>query len=312
MSTESEPVEPHRFISNSEIQTHKECKRKWYLGYYRRLTKRRADGVDKAARTGSIVHDSLEEYYRGTDKLEVLQNMRVRRAEDPLADQYTNEWSLAEIMVEGYFQWLDETGADQDFRIWAVEEKITAPAPEPFGSAGVWLIGKLDLIAERVSDGTLFKMDHKTVQNFDQMISSLPQNEQSRHYGIIQRYRHPDRPLQGAIWNMLRKVKRSARANPPFYMRYEIRWNAEQYDVFWDRLRGEIGDMLETQYRLDQGASHHVVAYPSPGSDCHWKCEFYPVCHLMDDPRTDSEMMIDVMFTEGDPLARYEEKEPDA
>ena len=305
-----------RFITNSELSTFKECRRKWWMSYVRRLKKRRDDGGSRAARTGTLVHDILESYYRDPhrDASAAIQRLRQVRSMDPDAEQYVDEYVLADTMVEGYFQWLAETGADQELRIVAVEEKITCPAPSPFDEAGVQLLGKLDLFAENVNDGTLLTLDHKTVQTFDRVVALLPMNEQSRHYAAIQGRNNPDRPLQGSIWNMLRKVKRSARSKPPFYMRTEMRWNPQQMRVFWGRLRGEIAALFSLERDLQSGADPHEVAYPTPSTDCTWKCEFYAVCPLMDDPRTDSEALIDAMYVVGDPLARYTEQEeaPDA
>lgn len=620
-----------RKVTNSELQTLKQCRRSWYLGYYRRLGKRRSDGSERAATTGTLVHDALEMYYKDPqrDASKVIQWFRARRTTDPEAGTYEKEYALADAMIEGYFEWLAETGADQDLTIHAVESKITCPAPSPFDEQDVVLLGKLDLIAERndvlytldhkdqpldsgvltpfgwvrngdldvgdivttpdgsnglvtgifpkgnqpvyvvrfkdgstaragaghlwtvtdlrtgvesvrtteemrrnvrtgdryvyatpvpiiefpqrtdlllppytlgvwlgdgsshgtvvtcgesdqpemvqhlVSAGTPvstgykdpqklhlrktnwllsaldligskckhipqqylqasiaqrlellrglldsdghcdthgrvrfitttpdlrygiedlvrslggtattseftneagnrtwhvsiripdwlgppfrmsrkveryqafdrrelrhiivaiepdgetetqcievspghhyitddYKVTHNTVQGFSETISMLPMNEQSRHYGVIQRRNNPERPIQGSIWNMLRKVKRSNRSKPPYFMRSEIVWSDAQLAVFWRRLHGEITELLRLEAMLNDGADHHVVAYPTPSTDCHWKCPFYAVCPHMDDPRTDSEMLIDVMYVEWNPLERYESLE---
>ncbi len=302
-----------RHITNSELSTFKECRRKWWLSYVRYLQKRHDDGTEKAIRTGNLVHDTLESYYKDPhrDASAAIQRMHQVRLHDPVAEEYAEEYALADAMVEGYFQWLDETGVDADLNVTAVEQKITCPAPAPFDDAGVVLLGKLDLIAESQVDGSLWTIDHKTVQSFDRVVAMLPMNEQSRHYAVIQGRNNTDRPLQGTIWNMLRKVKRSSRSKPPFYMRSEIRWNTEQLRVFWMRLRGEIAALLGLEQALRSGADPHEVAYPSPSPDCTWKCSFYAVCPLMDDPRTDSEALIDAMYVAGDPLARYKETTPD-
>ena len=299
-----------RYITNSELQSFKQCRRQWWMSYIRRLDKRKSDGSSKAAATGTMVHDALESYYKDPtfNASKAIQHVRSAQAADPNADQFEAEYQLADAMVEGYFEWLEETGADQGLEIVAVEQRIMAPAPGQ--DEGVQLLGKLDLIARMHS--TLLTLDHKTVQGFDGTVTALPMNEQSRHYALIQRHHNPGDPLQGSIWNMLRKVKRSSRSKPPFYARSEIRWNNDQLDTFKDRLTGEIAEMLRVQAMLEDGANHQVVAYPSPSTDCSWRCPFHAVCPLMDDPRTDSEMLIDVMYEQRDPLARYQsEKEED-
>jgi len=302
-------TQDQRNITNSELQAFKQCKRQWYLGYYRRLGKRRQDGSERAATTGTLVHDSLEAYYKdpNRDASQVIQAFRMRRTTDPDAATYEKEYALADAMIEGYFEWLAETGADQGLDIYAVESKITCPAPSPFDEQGVVLLGKLDLIASR--NDILYVLDHKTVQGFSDIISMLPMNEQSRHYAVIQRRNNPDRPIQGSIWNMLRKVKRSGRSKPPYFLRHEIEWSDAQLGIFWRRLHGEITELLRLEAMLNDGADHHAVAYPSPSTDCSWRCPFYAVCPHMDDPRTDSEMLIDVMYVQWNPLERYESLE---
>ena len=291
-----------RQVTNSEIQTYKQCKRSWYLGYFRRLRKRAADGQEQAAHTGTLVHDALEAYYKGAAPEQALYDLAQRRLNDPDADQYAKTYDLAHSMVEGYFQWLEETGADIGLEVQAVEEHLTCPAPKPYEDT-VELLGKMDFQAVRGDE--LLLIDHKTVLSFEQVISELPMNEQARYYAVLQRRNNPDAPLHGAIWNMLRKVRRGPRSKPPYYARYEMSWNDEQLRVFWQRIGGEISDIMQTESRLLDGEPHQVVAYPSPGKDCSWRCPFVTVCSHMDDPRTDSESLIEHLYVKSDPLERY-------
>lgn len=112
----------------------------------------------------------------------------------------------------------------------------------------------------------------------------------------------------GAVFNMLKKVKRSATARPPFYERLEVHFNKNTMDAFWLRLHGTVQDMLSTRAALDAGHDHHLVAYPSPTRDCTWKCQFFAVCPMFDDGSA-AEEMLEAFYTPADPYARYE-KEP--
>ena len=49
-------------ITNSEVSTFKGCRRRWYLGYYRRLKPKTKDYTGPLA-LGSRVHRALELYY---------------------------------------------------------------------------------------------------------------------------------------------------------------------------------------------------------------------------------------------------------
>jgi hypothetical protein len=108
----------------------------------------------------------------------------------------------------------------------------------------------------------------------------------------------------GMVFNMLRKVKRSARANPPFFKRAEVRFNEHQLTSAWYRVMAIINDIEAVTARLDAGESHYTAAYPRPNGDCSWKCEFYPVCGLFDDGSRAEDMLIS-LYQVGDPLERY-------
>ena len=54
-------TEPIR-ISNSEIQTFKDCRRRWWLSYYRRLQPK-TQQMTGALALGSRVHEALDMYY---------------------------------------------------------------------------------------------------------------------------------------------------------------------------------------------------------------------------------------------------------
>mgnify|MGYP001507446459 CR=1 FL=1 len=73
--------------------------------------------------------------------------------------------------------------------------------------------------------------------------------------------------------------------------------------------------MVETRNRLDAGEDHHIVAYPHPTKDCSWKCPMYQYCvssPLIDENPAYSgyyEELLDDVFRQVNPLARYEEPE---
>ena len=82
------------------------------------------------------------------------------------------------------------------------------------------LMGKLDVRILRHSDERVLFMDHKTVREFTTPVLQLPANMQMKTYHLMEFYSrvNDDAPeVGGAIYNMLRKVKRTASAKPPFY-----------------------------------------------------------------------------------------------
>ena len=57
----TENKEPYR-LSNSEIQVFKDCRRKWWLNYYRRLQPKQKDYTGALA-LGSRIHEALDQHY---------------------------------------------------------------------------------------------------------------------------------------------------------------------------------------------------------------------------------------------------------
>lgn len=297
-------------FSNSEFATFKDCRRKWWLAYHRGLEPRRIK-AHTARDTGTLVHEALRRYYRNNeDASGAMEYLASQRAVDlayatphDLAKIHASH-DLAHLIVEGYFEWLAATGADAYLVVKAVETAINIPGD----IAGTTLTGKIDLQVHDNRNGHLYVLDHKTVGSFHDVEAILHLNEQGPLYVTLQRRGLPDAPaLTGAVWNMLRKVKRGPKARPPFYARKELVITDAEIDRFWQQIHGQMQDILRVEDALRNGADHNTVAYPSPGPDCQWKCPFFAVCGLFNDPTLHVEDVIDANYTVGNPMARYDD-----
>jgi hypothetical protein len=113
--------------------------------------------------------------------------------------------------------------------------------------------------------------------------------------------------FDAALFTLLRKVKRTARATPPFYGQLEVRHPIHELRRFWLRLKEEVGELLRLRARLDAGEDAAIVAYPSPKRDCSWDCPFYHVCPMFDNG-DDAEGYLAEHYEEHDPLERYYEE----
>lgn len=83
---------------------------------------------------------------------------------------------------------------------------------------------------------------------------------------------------------MLRKVKRTAKATPPFYGRHEVCFNEEQLTNAWTHTALVLDRMVEALQTVEKGEMyHHIAMYPNPTRDCIWDCSFLPLCPMMDD-----------------------------
>ena len=297
-------------FSNSEIQTFKDCRRKWWLTYYRRLGLRTREVLGPRP-IGTGVHHALATYYQGTDNPIRALNELHREWSMVLVSggkdlkKFESESELQRIMTTGYFEWLEETGADADLEVVATETYLEARLTIPqYGD--VLIIGKIDLRVRKKSDGSYWILDHKSVPNFVSKMFMLRSDEQMLHYHLLEELQNTGFKSGGAIYNMLRKVKRTARATPPFYERVDIRHNPLQLSSYSTRLISTIHDILNVTERLDKGENHQSVVYPRPNDNCSWKCDFKDVCPMFDDGSR-AEDMLNVLYVQQDPLERYHE-----
>jgi len=303
-------IEPLR-ISNSEIQTYKDCKRKWWLSYYRRLQPK-SKQMTGALALGSRIHEALDMYYSKEIPLLEAHAQLIRQDHATLElenrDTYDldSEAELGRIMLEGYLQWVEENGIDAELEMISTEEVISMPLLD----GKVELQGKIDMRVRRKGDGVRMFRDFKTVGgSFTDFTSMAHMNEQILTYMMLETAQNKEgERSEGGIFTMLKKVKRSANARPPFYEQMEVRHNVFALRSFWQRIHGTLADMLNSREMLDKGSDHRFVVYPRPSRDCKWKCQFFSICPMFDDGSA-AEAAIEDAFESADPYAYYGNEE---
>ncbi len=315
MSHPSDMVDPmtkmkRHHVSNSEIQAFKRCRRKWWLTYYRKLRPVREKNSG-ALRLGTNVHAALEAMYslEPQDPIEVIRNLyeAERTAALEIDDheglvKINKDGDLAMAMIEGYVQWVAETGVDDDLDVFSVEEEISVDLE----AVPVTLIGKLDTRVRRRSDGRILSMDHKTAISIDDLVRQTELLEQPMMYQLLERLNAPEgEHVTGGVYNILRKVKRTGSSKPPFYHREYIHHNDHELRSFWKRIHGVLRDMVTVHDALDNGADPANVAYPTPTKDCSWDCDFRAICPMFDDG-SHVEGIIESAYKIHDPYQRYE------
>jgi hypothetical protein len=209
-------------------------------------------------------------------------------------------------MLEGYMDWMAEENPDADLEVIGAEKKLsTRLEMDP----RVELMGKTDLKVKRASSGKHALLDHKTAQTFNMYYETSHMSEQLMLYVLLEKMDkvNGDPLVDGGIYNLIKKVKRSASAKPPFYERMDVRFNDKTLQSFWIRTMGTVRDIMELRDRLDAGEDHRFYAYPSPTKDCTWKCPFFQVCPMFDDGSS-AEAMLEELFEQVDPNARYEDE----
>lgn len=323
-----------RRFTNSEVAAFKRCRRKWWLAYYRKLGLLRDEDAVSVAKVGTLTHLGLDTYYSGGTPDVAVESVRVRVAQDIAAliardptaaggtrvQKVEKQGALVVTMLEGYFEWLEETGADMGLETIASEEKVEVPIA---GLPGVSLLGKLDTRVRRELDGAVLFVDHKTITgSTDDYAEGLYRSPQFKHYHLLEYLRHladveagladPEsehRGTDGVIVNMLRRVGRGKTAKPPFYGRHEVRHNVHVLRTYWAQVMGEITRILDVEQQLDAGRDPQEIVPPNATRDCSWDCFARPICPMFDDG-SDVESVISMAYVVGDPLARYDD-EPD-
>ena len=307
----TENIQPYK-LSNSELQVFKDCRRKWWLNYYRRLQPRKKDYTGPLA-LGSRIHEALDRYYsKDTPLLDahaelVQEEMGKMVAEYRDTSTLESEAELGRIMLEGYLEWVENEGIDAELEMISTEEIISMPLL----NGEVELQGKLDMRVRRLSDGVRMFRDFKTVGgSFTDFASQAQMNEQIKTYMLLEtaQNKSPEERSEGGIFTMLKKVKRTANARPPFYEQIEVRHNVFTLRAFWQQIHGVIRDLIGVKKALDEGADPNYAAYPRPTKDCKWKCQFYAVCPLIDDGSA-AEAAIEEMYEVSDPYGYYKSPE---
>lgn len=316
---------PLKRVSNSELKCFRRCRRKWWLTYVRRLRFNRPD-VAGARALGTRLHESVAEGYvigergfnvalayaqleralvRDRAKIDAYYEAHPEVPKAAREDQHkalNKDAELAQIMVEGYAEWLTETAADADLEVLAIEEEVEVRLMEFMGIT-VHLMGKLDKRFRRISSGFLGFLDFKSVDNLTNLPKTANMDEQGKTYSVLLKLAHGEH-VDGETIRMLRKVKRTKTAKPPFFGDHEVRWNKHQLNAYVRRLYGMVAELLGCELRLLNGEDHQVVVFPTPTNDCSWDCDFYPVCDMFDDgSRVDDALA--AHYHAADPNDRY-------
>ena len=316
---EAPPV-PVPSFSNSEIQMWKDCRRRWWLTYYLQLGLRPdLENPIGVRNLGVRIHAALQAYYeRGADPIAAIDEIYeddltilTFSGREELCTALQEEQDLAHAMLEGYLQWITETAVDAGYATIASEEIIEVPSGYP----GVFLRGVVDQQRQRLEDGAVEFVDFKTTNSIDQLRKIIDIDEQHLHYALILKL-HLDQLIRqgtpvdgrwridGATFRVLRRVKRSATAQPPFYAELAIRHNPEMIKNAWAAVHGAISEIMRTRAALDAGGDHHFLVPKRVSRDCTWKCDFLPVCGLLDDS-SNAEGFLAENYVRIDPHRRY-------
>lgn len=274
----------------SELHEWLLCRRRTDWNYWQSLAPRHEGPT--AASLGTLVHAGLEDGYRKQSGLWDVEGPnagppdlygRMRATADP------KQAELADIMLRGYWEWVETTGADAGWTILAVEKQVTVEWPTLIHGQSVAVTGKADLIIRDAFDLERL-VDHKTV---DALGAKQPPSDFQRQTYAVLKLLIDGETYAGAMHNKLRKVKRGVNAKPPFYGRDEIHFNLAQLRSHYRHMDAILNEMVYTRLVLADAEAQadaatvddleHRLLPPSPTKDCSWRCSFYHLCPMRDD-----------------------------
>lgn len=298
-------------ISNSELQTAQRCPWMWALTYHWHWQPRpEATSPVGKAQMGTNLHLALQASYgHGVDSFAALSWRYDQLATQHPAwrSQLEKEHELAHTMLVGFHQWVDESGVDSQLDVIGVESELEVPLDVPGGHDVTWRARLDQLVRHRVTGAYLVR-DWKTVDGLAKA-NQLVRDQQMRFYSLLlsllHRYDDPPIVVNGALYVMLKRSKRTTRAAPPFYEQVEILYNEHDLNSTFLRARTVTQRIVAWHDQLNAGADHRAVVYPNATDYCDWGCPFREVCPLLDDGSR-WEAALQESFVQGSPYAYYD------
>jgi hypothetical protein len=260
------------------------------LGYHLSLKRKQRD-VRYPLTVGNLVHGALEVFYldggvhsetayeRGIEYLKKARGIDLSECAAEHKDTIIKAHKAAEACFDSYVKWVEFTGIDDELEIIGTEDKIT------LALAGCQLNGRIDLLAKCKITGDIIVIDFKLVQSITDKIRLLHLDMQAKTYALLAS-RFYGKKVR-IYFRIVKINQRTAKTKGPQEENYNIHLNEAQLKLFERQISGMFGDIQALQERLLNDEDHQTVAYPSPSDSCSWKCEFFPVCSMLDDPHSD-------------------------
>lgn len=295
---------PRLLLTSSEMSQWLKCQRGWWLTYYLEL--RRRNEYSSLPGIGNLVHDGLQAYYEGklerpSDHVAARSTLMLEKHPE-LESQLSKDAELSTIMLDGYLDYVAEEGVDADLEFVAAEKTIDVPVG-PYR-----LRGKIDARFRRKYDNALVILEHKTVGSLSDHPVWAQSNPQFLSYDMLTMMTKLDGVRsEGVIINMLRRVKRTAKAKPPFYGRHWVPHQVEELRSHYKHVIG-IGRQIENaRAQLDEGEDFHIVCPPNFNRNHSWSCPCFGLDTLPDDDG-DLEGYLEDFYEKHDPNSRYTEE----
>lgn len=276
---------PSRTVSNSEVETYRQCRLKHQLSYMERW---RSDEEVEALARGTLFHSVMEAHYKllkqardegFTVEAEDLALVVMPHLYEEGTGAQTERQELVEWIYRGYVDCYD---LDRDWEVVGVEVPLDEPLLRENGQdSGLRLAGTADLLVkDRSAGGGLWIVDHKTCKDLPKKDFDL--EDQTAIYAWLLKQKGFD--IRGAIYNHCRTYKLKTREmehDERFKRSHTVRGDAELA-----RCTYEVIELMEEAYGRMLVAKNSATgewesrdAPRSPNGDtCGWKCGYTEAC----------------------------------
>lgn len=285
---------PTKTVSNSEVDTYRQCRLKHQLSYIERW---RTDEEAEALGRGTLFHLVMERHYTKLKSMRAAMrdggsgiildaNTQVWKEIYPLLydedGNQTERQALVEWIYRGYVDYYD---ADPDWEVVGIEVPLDFDLPNPDGSeSGFRLAGTADLVVrDRSAGGGLWIVDHKTCKDLPKKDFDL--EDQTAVYAYL--LKRAGFNIRGAIYNHCRTYKLKTRMMD-FDERFK-RTITVREDRELETCAQEVRELMEEAYGNHERRSFAAdtaeggpFPYDAPrspdGERCGWKCGFTEAC----------------------------------
>jgi CRISPR/Cas system-associated exonuclease Cas4 (RecB family) len=275
-------------LSYSQLATWRSCRRKWYLSYVERLEPKNVHPA-YALVLGSAVHEALDAYYepknnRDRRKLILTYEKYMNKEREaafalvkglPEEDEVKEKWGFNEDLGYAMLEHYGTVAHELDnFEVLATEASFELDTGITTMVDGVELPvlyrGRIDGVVQ-TDDDHIMLLEHKTAKQFNDQRLILDQ--QATSYIWAARKIH-NLPVEGVIYNILRKQRNGPRVKAPLVYRLEA-WRSEAHiSAFPQEIAMMVKDM--------EMAAEHGLYFHNPNDLCSW-CSYFSVCTMLQD-----------------------------
>ena len=293
-------------ITHSDIASYLRCRRAWAWGFVQ--DEKKPERPVGAAALGTRVHSGLEAYYKsGDDPVEehdrlakaAITYLETTDAPGWEIDQLYTEMIIGRNCIISHQDWLAASGADAEFEVVDVEQKLEAPIL----GGRVILRGRVDIRFRSMNDNMIYTNDWKTSSAQGSVREGFERSYQSPIYIALTALQPDAEPVGGAYYTVIRKTKNLARATRPLVERFRVPATRRTAEAKMKQIEAICEDMLVTAARVEAGDL--ACAYPSPMDSCRW-CSYKQPCELMDESPEAANAHIASVFQQGGKHERYE------